>query len=123
MDMNILVIGGTGNVGSEVVRVLLNRKEKIRVMTSTPGKLNQLPEGVEGVVANLEQKETLPRAFAGIDGVFLNVALSKTETAQGLEAVDAAKAARVKRIVYMSVAQVDRAAHIPHFATKIPIEK
>lgn len=121
--MKHLIIGGTGTVGSHVVRTLVARGEQVRVMTSSAEKAGRLPRGVEGVVANLEKKETLAAACAGVDGVFLLVALAQNETAQGLAAVEAARQAKVRRIVYMSVAQADRAMHVPHFATKIPIEK
>ncbi len=74
-------------------------------------------------MADLNKLGTLVKAFDGATGVFLLNALVENETAQGLAAVGAAKAAGVKRIVYMSVAQADRAMNIPHFATKVPVEK
>ena len=57
-----------------------------------------------------------------MDAAFLVTALSQTETHEGLAAVESAKAARLRRLVYMSVHHLDRAPHIPHFASKITIE-
>jgi uncharacterized protein YbjT (DUF2867 family) len=120
--MKFLVIGGTGTVGSEVVKQLLRRGEKVRVLTSSPGKLANLPPGAEGAVGDLRNPSSLPPAFQGVDGVFMATAMSRDETAQGLAAVDTAKAARVRCFVYMSVHRASEAPHIPHFGSKLPIE-
>jgi uncharacterized protein YbjT (DUF2867 family) len=120
--MKPLVIGGTGMVGSRVVAELLRRDAAPRCLTHSKEKIASLPKGVEGAVGNLDQPETLPEAFAGVDSLFLLVALSPAETAQGLAAVEAAKKAGLRRIVYMSVVLPPDSHHIPHFASKIPIE-
>jgi uncharacterized protein YbjT (DUF2867 family) len=91
-------------------------------MTRFSGKLSGLPEGTEGVVGDLQKPETLPPAMVDIDAVFLATALVPDEINQGLAAVEAAKAAGIGCLVYMSVHKVESAIHIPHFATKIPIE-
>jgi uncharacterized protein YbjT (DUF2867 family) len=41
---------------------------------------------------------------------------------QGIDAVDAAVAAGVQRIVYLSVHRADVAVQIPHFVAKLPVE-
>jgi len=118
-----LVIGGTGTVGSHTVRELLARKAPVRVLIRSADKASALPGGVEAVVGDLREPASLPAAFAGADAVFLLNALSQDETAQGLAAVAAAQHAGVKRLVYLSVHKVEEGAHIPHFATKIPVEQ
>ena len=118
----VLVIGGTGTVGSTTVRELLKRGEDVRVMTRTLGKVSALPPGVEGVVGSMQQPETLPGVLRGVERLFLITPLDRDETQQGIEAVDAAVAAGVKRIVYLSVHHADAAARIPHFASKLPVE-
>jgi uncharacterized protein YbjT (DUF2867 family) len=120
--MRVLIIGGTGTVGSEVTQRLAGRGVTVRVLTRSREKSATLPPGVEVAVGDLTSPPTLPAALAGVDSVFLITALSQTETHEGLAAVEAAKAARVGRIVYMSVHRLDSAPHIPHFASKIPIE-
>jgi uncharacterized protein YbjT (DUF2867 family) len=120
--MKILVIGGTGTTGSQLLKELLARKASVRVMSRSPEKIKKLPAGVEGVAADLDVKSTLAKAFEGIDRVFLLTPLSQTETQEGLNAVEAAKAAGVKRIVYMSVHLLESILDAPHFARKIPIE-
>ena len=52
-DMNILLIGGTGTVGSQTVRELLRRNVRPSVLTRSTEKVRQLPAGVRGVIGNL----------------------------------------------------------------------
>jgi len=120
--MKILVIGGTGNVGSQVVRNLLDRKADTRIMTHTKEKLSNLPAGTEGVLGDLGDKTSLREPFAGVDRVFLMTPLSPKERELGLNGVQAAKEAGVKRVVYMSVHRLEDIPDAPHFADKIPIE-
>jgi uncharacterized protein YbjT (DUF2867 family) len=121
--MKTLVIGGTGKVGSMVVEGLLKRKILVRVMSHSPDKLKKLPTGVEGYRADLDDPDTLPEAFKDIDSVFLLNTVGPNETAEGLNAVSAAKAAKVRKIVYMSVAMPAGSETIPHFRSKLPVEK
>jgi len=121
--MKTLVIGGTGMVGSMVVSSLLKQGVKVRVMSHSPDKLKKLPAGVEGVAADLDDPDTLPVAFKGIDGLFLLAAVGLNETDEGLSAVSAAKAAGIRKIVYMSVAMPEGSERIPHFRSKLPVEK
>jgi uncharacterized protein YbjT (DUF2867 family) len=118
----IVAIGGTGTVGSQTVQELLKRGAEVRVMTRSTNRIASLPKGVEGVVGSMLQPESLPVIFAGADELFLITPLDRDETAQGIEAVDAAVAAGIRRIVYLSVYQADKALTIPHFVSKLPIE-
>lgn len=121
--MTHLVIGGTGTVGGQVVRALLERGESVRVLVRSAAKAEGLPAGAVPAQGDLQKPETLDGAFAGAGGVFLLNALSEDETEQGIRAVNAAKRAGARRLVYLSVHRADEAAHIPHFATKLPVEK
>ncbi len=120
--MKTLVIGGTGTVGSQVVRELLNRKMAVQVLTRTADKAKNLPAGAQGVTGDLLNPNTVRSVFNGVDGVFMLNAVSTTETHEGLMALNGARLAGVKRFVYMSVHDLDHAPHLPHFGAKIPIE-
>jgi len=120
--MNILVIGGTGTVGSEVVRRLLDKGAEVRVMTRSWDKAAALPEGVHTVIGDLMDESTLEAAYDGIASLFLLVPVGPNETQIGLAGVQAAKTYNVKRIVYLSVADAESASYIPHFGSKVPIE-
>lgn len=120
--MTILVIGGTGTVGSKVVSGLAAKNLTVRCMTRVPDSLKNLPQGVEGVQADMEKPATLKAAFKGVRKVFLITPLSQNETLQGIAAVQAAKIAEVEHIVYMSVPMPKGAEVIPHFRSKVPVE-
>ncbi|QDK80315.1 NAD-dependent epimerase/dehydratase family protein [Spirosoma sp. KCTC 42546] len=120
--MKTLVIGGTGTVGSQVVEELVRHQVSVRVLVTSAEKAAQLPEGVEAVIGNLDQPGTLPKAFTGIDVVFLLNRQGHTEAAQGQYAIAAAKRAGVRKVVYQSIHNVRQGAHIPHFQPKITIE-
>ena len=66
----ILVAGATGNVGGELVRVLADAGEDVRALSrrSSP---RRMPEGVEGVIGDLDRPESLAEAMGGVGGVFL----------------------------------------------------
>lgn len=121
--MEVLVVGGTGTVGSEVVRLLLERGVNVRVMARSADSLKRLPRGARGVAADLAEPDSLGAAFEGVDRAFLITALSPEETKHGLAAVRAAREAGVGRAVYQSVAMPEGSLHIPHFASKVPIER
>ena len=120
--MKVLVIGGTGTVGSQVVRELLARKAEVSVLTRSPEKAKTLPPGIRGVVGDLLDPNTIRTAFRGMDAVFLLNGLSPSETHEGLMGLNGARLAGVKRLAYLSIHQVDRVPWLPHFGPKIAIE-
>lgn len=121
--MNVLVLGGTGTVGSHVTANLAKRGAGVRVLTRNTNAANLLPRSVTICPGDLESPASLAAAFDQADAVFLLNALSQTETAQGLAAVESAKKAGVKKIVYLSVPMSEDNKHIPHFKSKFPIEQ
>ena len=120
--MKVLVIGGTGTVGSHVVRELLARKVVVQVLTRSEDKVKGLPEGVEGVIGDLLDPKSVRAVFKGTDGVFMLLAVSTTETHEGLMAINGMRMAGVKKIVYMSVHNLEQALYLPHIGSKFPIE-
>jgi uncharacterized protein YbjT (DUF2867 family) len=119
--MKFLVLGGTGTVGSAVVRELLKRGETVTVLTRDPAKLKDV-KGVTAVQGNVLEPVTARRAFAGADAVFLLNPVSQTETSEGLMALLGMRLAGVKRVVYLSVHHAEKAAWLPHFGSKIAVE-
>jgi uncharacterized protein YbjT (DUF2867 family) len=118
----IVVVGGTGTVGSLTVQELVKRGAEVRVMTRSANRIVSLPQGVEGITGSMLKPESLPAVFAGADKLFLITPLDRDETAQGIDAVDAAVAAGIRYIVYLSVYHADKVLTIPHFVSKLPIE-
>ena len=120
--MKVLVIGGTGTVGSQVARELVARGAEVSVLTRSAEKAGKLPGGIRAVTGDLLDPKIVRTVFTGQDGVFLLNPVSATETHEGLMAVNGARMAGVKRLAYLSVHDVDAAPHLPHFGSKIAVE-
>ena len=120
--MSILVTGGTGTVGSAVVKELLAKgATDIKVLTRDPAKLKPA-KGVSAVQGNLLEPATARRAFDGAESVFLISPVSQTEASEALMATTGMRLAQVKRIVYLSVHHAEKAAWLPHFGAKVGVE-
>ncbi|WP_247236499.1 SDR family oxidoreductase [Telluribacter sp. SYSU D00476] len=119
----VLIIGGTGTVGSQVVKELLKKGQQVRVLTTSKEKCAALPKGVEGVLGDLAQPASLPTAFEGVDKVFMVNAHSQTELTQAGNAIAAAKRAGVQKLVYQSIHRAHEYQVIPHVATKVQVEE
>jgi uncharacterized protein YbjT (DUF2867 family) len=101
--MTTLVIGATGNVGRPTVAGLVAKGEAVRALSRSEENLAKLPDGVEGFIGDLETGSGLEAACTGADKLFLITNNGETETARGLNAVNAAQGAGIKHIVFMSV--------------------
>jgi len=121
--MTILVIGATGNVGRPTVAGLLAKGESVRALSRSEENLASLPDGVNGVIGDLETGSGLDTACAGVDKLFLITSNGETESARGLNAVQAATAAGVQHIVFLSVGNPAKEPAIPHYRAKLPIEE
>lgn len=117
--MRVLVIGGTGTVGSALVERLRGRGVDVRVMTRDPSERSI--EGVEVVAGDLADSGSLGPAFDGVDRAYLLTPLHPDEAALGRAGVAAAAEAGLDRLVFQSVHRAETAPHVPHFATKIEI--
>ncbi|GJL60680.1 MAG: dihydroflavonol-4-reductase [Nitrospirales bacterium] len=112
--MKSLVIGGTGQLGANLVRALLERGDQVRVLYRSTSNLFTIDGlNIERVVGDLNDGESLRLGCEGMDVVYhtagyypsatIPVEVAKgqalKETALVLEAV---RAARVDRLVYAS---------------------
>jgi len=118
--MKILVIGGTGKVGAEVVKELQKRKADIRLLARKEG--TPTPQGVEVVIGDLLDPVSVEKAMHGLDKLYLLNAVSPDELTPGLIPYNLAKKLRLKHIVYHSVFRVEHFKDVPHFASKPAIE-
>jgi uncharacterized protein YbjT (DUF2867 family) len=118
--MKILVTGGTGHVGSEVVKELQKRKADVRILIRKQE--TTAPAGVQIVVGDLLDPVSVEKALDGVDKLYLLNAVSPDELTQGLIAYDLARKSKVKHIVYHSVFRVEQFKDVPHFASKLAIE-
>src|SRR5215831_11732905 len=93
----ILVIGATGNVGSQVISQLIPTNVRVRALTRNPESAN-LPAQVEIVRGDLTIPDTLDRSLDDVDTVFL----VWTAPAEAVAPALARIAKRVPRIVFLS---------------------
>lgn len=119
--MKILVTGGTGNVGGNVVQDLLQRGAQVRVLA------RKMPEGArisaEVALGDLLDPVSLEAAMDGVDRMFLVNAVAADELTQALIAYGVARRKGIQHITYLSVFKVDQFADVPHFASKLAVER
>jgi len=120
--MKHLVLGGTGTVGSLVVKGLLEKGETVRVLTRSAERAKTLPKGAEAVLGDLMDPATYAAVFSGYDHLFLLTANGPTDLMEGLVAVNEAARTKAKRVVHLSIHDVEKCPEAPHFASKIAIE-
>ncbi|MFM8735421.1 MAG: NmrA family NAD(P)-binding protein [Pirellulales bacterium] len=128
----VLVLNATGKVGRNVCRALLEAGFEVYGTTRSPN--NPLAsQGVKPVVCNYTIRADLDRAFqqTGAKKVFVitdyfRAAKSNAdvEFRQGRDAIDAAKAAGVEHLIFMSVADAECFdKHTKHLKAKVEVEK
>ncbi len=109
----ILVVGATGQIGGELVRLLTAANAAVRALTRDPEKAAHLPAGVERVRGDLGAPETLAVAFAGVDKAFVMAHATPHMQGHVKNAVAAAKGAGARHIVFLSSYSVE---HLPSSA-------
>jgi uncharacterized protein YbjT (DUF2867 family) len=97
----ILVTGGTGMVGGEVVRLLSQQGVAARALTRNPSKAKELP-GITWVAGDLSKPETLASVFDGAQTIFLVSSIGEDTVALQHNAIEAARKAGVRHIVKLS---------------------
>jgi dihydroflavonol-4-reductase len=113
--MTALVTGGTGFVGGAIVRALLAEGEDVRVLARTTSRTDDLAAlGVEIVYGDILNQASIEAALRGCDTLFHAAApfdfwapdkrVFQTTTAGTRNALEAAGAVGVDRIVYTSAA-------------------
>src|ERR1700730_13588766 len=120
--MRILVTGGTGKVGSEVIKALVKRNVSVCALIRKQEASTTMPEGVEVSLGDLLDPVAMRKSLDGIDKLYLLNAVVADELTQGLIAYDLAKKLNLKQIVYHSVFKVEEFKDVPHFAAKLAIE-
>lgn len=107
MKRPVLVIGGTGHYGSEIVRCLVDRNQPVRVLSRNAKHarriLGEVPEVVEG---NLVDRETAKRILHGVERILITVSVGKDIRRQGRIERDAVlmllkEASPTTRVVYL----------------------
>ncbi|SFL90144.1 NmrA/HSCARG family protein [Methylorubrum salsuginis] len=120
--MTILVTGATGTIGRQVVDNLVRRGANVRALVRDAANAG-LPAGVAIVPGDLLDVESVRNAFTGVSTLFLLNAVVPDEFTQALIALNVAREAGVRRVVYLSVIHSDLYVNVPHFAGKFGVER
>src|SRR6188508_1743255 len=126
----IAVTGATGTQGGGLVRAILadpNGGFAVRAITRDPNKDNAkalASKGAEVVSANLDDVESLKKAFAGAHGVYAVTNFwehfsGEKEKAQAKNVAEAAKAAGVQHVVWSTLE--DTRQWMPAGDTRMPM--
>ena len=99
----ILITGATGTVGSEVVKQLVEKNEKVRVLARDPAKAKiKFGTTVEIVEGDFEDPASLRAALKNIEVAFLATAPSERMIEQETNFIAAAEATGLSRLVKLS---------------------
>jgi uncharacterized protein YbjT (DUF2867 family) len=121
MKTEILVIGALGNVGCEVVKELQAKGISVRAADLFPEKINErFGAGVEAVGFDFAKPETYQAAFHGIKKMFLLRPPQITDIQKMMvPALEAAKGAGVKHIVFLSLIGIESNTVVPHYKVEL----
>jgi uncharacterized protein YbjT (DUF2867 family) len=112
----ILLTGVTGKTGGETARQLLQKGAKLRAIVRNEAKAAELKAaGVELVVGDVADAETVKRALKGAGKAFLTLPNGRNQEAQEKQFTDLAVAAGVQHLVKMSSMEA-----VAHAETPIP---
>ena len=129
--MGLLIIGGTGTLGRQIVLQALTKGYQVRCLVRNFRKANFLKEwGVELVYGDLTKPDTIPPCLKGITAI-IDASTSRTNELDSLKNVDwegklylieAAKAADIQRFIFFSAQNVEQFKNIPLMKVKYEIE-
>ena len=117
MEAPILVTGALGNVGIQVVNVLQAAGRKVRAVDRDLTRLTQsFDSSVECVHFDFSKPESFAQTFEGVERMFLIRPPQISNVKRDMSpALDAAKQAGVKYVVFLSVIGIEKMTFIPHY--------
>jgi uncharacterized protein YbjT (DUF2867 family) len=98
MNDKILITGATGNIGKELIKLLKNKGANFVALTTKDEKI----DGVETIMADFSDIESLKIAMTGISTLFLLLPSHPNAVQFGENAINVAKECGVKHIVRSS---------------------
>jgi uncharacterized protein YbjT (DUF2867 family) len=118
----VLVVGGTGNVGVHLVSALVGGGHRVRVLARDPEKAaERLGSKIEVVSGDLSNPASLAMALRGVEIASLTTSPGPLLGAQEINFIEAARAAKVRRLVKLSGFGIEFAndqIHLAHAASE-----
>jgi uncharacterized protein YbjT (DUF2867 family) len=126
MMADVLVTGGSGNVGRHLVRSLCERGVPVRAAVRTPGAAEapalaatpasgSVPQACSIVQLDFLRPETYARAFSGVERLFLMRPPHLADVRRQLApAITAARDTGVRHVVVLSLLGAERNPIVPH---------
>ncbi|TKV58474.1 NAD-dependent epimerase/dehydratase family protein [Nakamurella flava] len=110
----VLVTGATGTIGSELIRLLTAQGVPVRALVRRRDQQQRLAgSGVEAVLGDLDDADSLRRALTGCDRLFLLTAPFPGQLDQERRAIDAAVTGGVQRLVRISAGDSNVSTDVP----------
>ncbi len=129
--MSLLIVGGTGTLGRQVVLQALTKGYQVRCLVRNFRKASFLKEwGAELVYGDLTRPETIPPCLKGITAV-IDASTSRANELESLKKVDwegklflikASQAANIQRFIFFSPQNLEQFETIPLMKVKNGIE-
>ncbi|HLU60186.1 MAG TPA: SDR family oxidoreductase [Pseudonocardia sp.] len=108
MNRTVLITGATGSVSSALITALEGAPLTLRALVRDASRASGLARrGVEVVVGDLGDPESLPPAFKGVTDLWLLTPMDPRAPEHSVNAVWAARQAGVERVVRMSAIGAD----------------
>lgn len=113
----ILVIGALGNVGAEVVKRLVDRGQEVRAADLSTEKIrSRFGDSVEAVRFDFSDQDTFNSAFENVKAMFLMRPPQISAVKRIMyPALNAAEAAGVKHVVFLSLIGIEKVKFVPHY--------
>jgi uncharacterized protein YbjT (DUF2867 family) len=119
MAGKILVLGATGNVGSPLVKALVEKGESVKAATRS----GKPVAGAEGVVFDHADPAMFGPAFEGVDRAYVMLPAGYVNTLELLLPIIETAAARQVKVVFQSAIGVDADDSIPYRQVEIALER
>lgn len=130
--MTLLILGGTGTLGRQIVRKALEDGFQVRCIVRNKKAANFLREwGAELVYGDLTMPETLPLSFQGVTALIDASTTRPEDDAKMVEVdwygklmlIEMAKRVKLKRFIFFSIVNAEQYPYITLMQQKANIEK